>query len=58
MTCVLAEPQFDPGIVTAVMEGTEAGTGVLDPLGSDLAPGPDLYPRMLRNLAAELADCL
>jgi zinc transport system substrate-binding protein len=58
VTCVLAEPQFDPGIVTAVMEGTEAGTGVLDPLGSDLAPGPDLYPQMLRNLAGTLADCL
>ncbi|WP_084862137.1 zinc ABC transporter substrate-binding protein [Salibaculum halophilum] len=58
VTCVLAEPQFDPGIVTAVMEGTEARTGVLDPLGSDLAPGPDLYPQMLRNLAGTLADCL
>ena len=58
VSCVLAEPQFDPGIVTAVMEETEAGTGVLDPLGSDLAPGPDLYPQMLRNLAGTLADCL
>jgi zinc transport system substrate-binding protein len=58
VTCVLAEPQFDPDIVRSVMEGTEAGTGVLDPLGSDLAPGPDLYPQMLRNLAGELAGCL
>ncbi|MDR9427672.1 MAG: zinc ABC transporter substrate-binding protein [Salibaculum sp.] len=58
VTCVLAEPQFDPGIVTAVMEGTEAGTGVLDPLGSDLAPGPELYPHLLRNLTQSLADCL
>ena len=56
--CVLSEPQFDPKIVAAVMEGSEAETGVLDPLGSDLEPGPDLYPQLLRNLASALADCL
>ena len=56
--CVLAEPQFDPGIVATVMEGTEANTAVLDPLGSDLEPGPDLYPQLLRNLATSLANCL
>ncbi|MCU4651810.1 zinc ABC transporter substrate-binding protein [Roseibacterium sp. SDUM158016] len=58
VTCVLSEPQFDPGIVAAVMDGSEARTGVLDPLGSDLEPGAALYPQMLRNLANALADCL
>jgi len=58
VTCVLSEPQFDPGIVAAVMDGSEARTGVLDPLGSDLEPGPDLYGKMLRNLATALAGCL
>jgi zinc transport system substrate-binding protein len=56
--CVLAEPQFNPGIVATVMEGTDARTAVLDPLGSDLEPGPDLYPRIIRNLADTLAGCL
>jgi len=56
--CVLSEPQFDPGIVATVMDGTAAGTAVLDPLGSDLAPGPELYPQMMRNLATSLAACL
>jgi zinc transport system substrate-binding protein len=56
--CVLAEPQFDPGLVATVMEGAEAETAVLDPLGSDLAPGPELYPQMMRNLATSLAGCL
>jgi zinc transport system substrate-binding protein len=55
--CVLAEPQFNPAMVATVLDGTEAGTGVLDPLGSELAVGPDLYPQLLRNLAAVLADC-
>ena len=58
VTCVLSEPQFAPGIVAAVMDGSEARTGVLDPLGSDLEPGPDLYGKMLRNLATALAGCL
>ncbi|MEM7669025.1 MAG: zinc ABC transporter substrate-binding protein [Pseudomonadota bacterium] len=56
--CVLAEPQFKAGLVTAVLDGTEAGTGVLDPLGSDLEPGPALYPQLIRNLASALAECL
>lgn len=55
--CVLSEPQFDPGIVEAVMDGTEARTAVLDPLGSDLEPGAGLYPQLMRNLAAALASC-
>ncbi len=58
VSCVLSEPQFNPGIVAAVMEGSEANTGVLDPLGSDLEIGPDLYGNVLRNLATALADCL
>ena len=55
--CVLAEPQFNPALVETVLDGTEAGTGVLDPLGSDLEPGPALYPQLLRNLAETLAEC-
>ena len=58
VSCVLAEPQFDPGLVETVLDGTEARSAVLDPLGSGLAPGPDLYPRLMRNLAQTLADCL
>lgn len=58
VSCVLSEPQFSPGLVAAVMDGSAANAGVLDPLGSDLAPGPDLYGDVLRNLATALADCL
>ncbi|PLS21407.1 metal ABC transporter solute-binding protein, Zn/Mn family [Neptunicoccus cionae] len=58
VTCVLSEPQFNPGIIRAVMDGSEAKTGVLDPLGADLEPGAALYPDVLRNLAKALAGCL
>lgn len=58
VTCVMSEPQFDPGIVEAVTDGAELTVGVMDPLGSDLEPGPQLYPQLLRNLATALAECL
>jgi zinc transport system substrate-binding protein len=58
INCVLAEPQFNPGIVTTVLDGTEAKTGVIDPLGSDLEPGADLYPQVILNMAKTLAECL
>lgn len=56
--CVLTEPQFNPGIVATVLDGTEAKTAVIDPLGSDLDPGVELYPQVIRNLANSLAECL
>ncbi|CAG0908563.1 unnamed protein product [Cyprideis torosa] len=57
ITCVLSEPQFDPGLVRAVSGDSGARVAVLDPLGSDLQPGASLYPMMLQNLAQSLAEC-
>ena len=56
--CVLAEPQFNPGLVATVLDGTDAQTGILDPLGSDLEPGSALYPQLIRNLSTALASCM
>jgi zinc transport system substrate-binding protein len=56
--CVLAEPQFNPGLIATVLDGTDAQTGILDPIGSDLEPGSALYPDMIRNLAKALASCI
>ena len=56
--CVLAEPQFNPGLVETVLDGTEAQTGILDPLGSDLELGSALYAQLIRNLSIALAGCL
>jgi zinc transport system substrate-binding protein len=56
--CVLAEPQFNPGLVATVLDGTQAQTGILDPLGSDLEPGSTLYPQLIRNLSTALAGCM
>ena len=56
--CVFSEPQFQPRSVAVVMEGTQARTGVLNPLGAELADGPNLYIDLIRNLATAYTDCL
>ena len=56
--CVFSEPQFEPALVDTVVEGTPARTGVLDPLGAEIEPGPAAYETLLRNLANDLRTCL
>ncbi len=56
--CVFSEPQFEPALVATVIEGTPARTGVLDPLGAELAAGPAAYGQIMRGLAASLNKCL
>ena len=57
-TCVFSEPQFEPKLVSTVIEGTQANTGVLDPLGASIKDGPELYFTLIRNMANSLQDCL
>ena len=57
-TCVFSEPQFEPKLVMTITENTNAGTGVLDPLGASIADGPELYFTLIRNMAKSLKDCL
>ena len=57
-TCVFSEPQFEPKLVQTITENTNARTGVLDPLGADLASGPNMYFTLIRNMARSLKDCL
>lgn len=56
--CVFAEPQFQPAIVSAIIEGTGARAGELDPEGANLEAGPGLYRQLLENLVKGLKDCL
>jgi zinc transport system substrate-binding protein len=56
--CVFSEPQFQPALVETVVQGTPAKTAVLDPMGADLAPGPEAYFELMRNLATALTGCL
>ncbi len=56
--CVFAEPQFEPRLIDVIVEGTGARTGVLDPLGAALDDGPELYFKLIRNMASSMRDCL
>jgi zinc transport system substrate-binding protein len=56
--CAAAEPQTPAGLAEALVAGTGARLGVVDPLGSGVAPGPAAYAEILRNLAASLRSCL
>jgi len=58
VACLFREPQFPPKLIETLDEGTKVRVGVLDPLGADLAPGPALYPALLRSLARSLVLCL
>ena len=55
--CVFAEPQFSSGLVETVF-GDSVTIGLLDPLGQDIAPGPGLYPQVLRGMAGAFSTCL
>jgi len=57
-TCVFAEPQFEPKLVSVVTEGTPARSGVLDPEAATLKEGPSLYFELMRGLASSMKECL
>lgn len=56
--CVFAEPQFDPDLVETLIPDSGARVGVIDPLGMELDPGPDLYADLLRGVAEAFETCL
>jgi zinc transport system substrate-binding protein len=58
VSCTFREPQFPPKLIETLAEGTAVRTAVLDPLGADVAPGPGLYPAIMRTMAHALAACL
>lgn len=58
VACLFAEPQFAPKVVNAIADSTGVRTGLLDPLGADLAAGPGFYPALLDELARQFEACL
>lgn len=56
--CVFREPSFDSRVVASLISGTSARSGLLDPEGALLSPGPDLYFQLMEKLAGSLNACL
>ena len=56
--CVFREPQFESALVQVLLEDSDARAAVLDPLGTDVAPGPDAYFALMDANADALIECL
>lgn len=56
--CAFTEPQVSQRFLQVAIEGTDVKIGELDALGAGLEAGVDLYPQLLRNMAASLRECL
>ena len=56
--CVFTEPQFEPGLVRTLIEGTEVRTAALDALGVDVEPGPDAWFEIMSGLGDSVTQCL
>lgn len=52
--CVFSEPQFKPQLVQTVIEGTNARSGTLDPLGSQLPEQAESYFALMNQLVDNL----
>lgn len=57
--CIFPEANHDPKLVATMVEGSGARVGApLDPEGSLLDPGPELYDALLAGLGETIAECL
>ena len=55
--CVFTEPQFDTKFIEA-MNAANLKVEELDPLGGNIAAGPDLYMELIQTLATTIHRCL
>ncbi len=58
LRCLFAEPQQADAQARQIAQDTGLYLATLDPMGVDLPPGPALFPELIENLAASLAECL
>jgi zinc transport system substrate-binding protein len=56
--CIFTEPQFPAKYLEVITEGGDYYSGILDPLGVDIPPGPDMYFILMRRLSSALVSCL
>ena len=56
-SCFIAEPDFNRSLGNRLLEGTDTRLVVLDPLGGEFEPGPDLYSSLIRKIASEISNC-
>lgn len=55
--CVLLEPKANPNLITSLGPDRSMRVVRIDPLGSNLELGPELFATMIRDLSDQLASC-
>ncbi|MGR3341986.1 MAG: zinc ABC transporter substrate-binding protein [Paracoccaceae bacterium] len=58
IACAFNEPNSNPALLKTLVKGTGVPTAVLNPAGIGIEPGPELYGKMMRNLASDIAACI
>nr|WP_321524458.1 zinc ABC transporter substrate-binding protein ZnuA [uncultured Cohaesibacter sp.] len=58
VVCIMAEPQFSDKILNTLVEGTDTKIGQMDPTGTNLKLGPDLYDALMHYNADKIRECL
>lgn len=56
--CLFSEPQFQPRLVAMLSEGLPVRHAILDPLGTDIPPGPEAYPQLMQALVRAFSGCM
>ena len=57
-SCLFTEKQFSQKFVTVMTENTDTKIALLDPLGSELKPGPELYFSLIEQMTNTFYECL
>ena len=58
VSCIFTEPQYSQKLVKNLIKDTSVKKGILDPIGADILPGPELYFDLMKNLSISLKSCL
>ena len=56
--CVFQDTPGNPRVINMIEMNFKINTQVLDPLGINLSPGPDLYLNLLKNMSNDILKCL
>nr|MBC8239198.1 zinc ABC transporter substrate-binding protein [Alphaproteobacteria bacterium] len=56
--CLFREAHYPAKMVDTLTHGLDVRVASLDPIGRDIAPGPDAYGKLLRQLSGRLENCL
>ena len=55
--CIFSEPQYNPKIIETLGNDMNISTGIMDPLGAYIDPGPTMYVELINEIANSIKEC-